>query len=236
MSAKPRKHHVQQELPLAPRSGRGGKREGAGRKPKVPRKPGEGPGVAHTKRPPLAAKHPVHVTLRIHEKVPNLRRTSLLWPLTDTLRAGRQRSGFRLCHYVIMGNHLHLIVEADDEKLLARGVQGLCIRIDRRVNRELAQTGRVFGDRYYAHILRTPTETHRALSYVLLNYRKHVTERSSIPPRGLDAFSSGPWFAEWHTPPREAARLRQGQAPPTTAPHGWLLREGWKRAGIISLA
>jgi len=34
---------------------------------------------------------------------------------------GCDRLGFRLVHYSIQGNHLHLIVEAQDEKALARG-------------------------------------------------------------------------------------------------------------------
>ena len=32
--------------------------------------------------------------------------------------------GFRLVHYAVMGNHVHLIVEAADRVKLARGMQG----------------------------------------------------------------------------------------------------------------
>jgi hypothetical protein len=122
---RPRKRHVQQELPLARRatregSRRGGKRKGAGRKPNVPGTPG----VAHRTRVALSERHGVHVTLRVRRDVPNLRRNAFLPVLTDALSAGKNRSGFRLCHYVIMGNHPHLIVEADDASCLARGLQG----------------------------------------------------------------------------------------------------------------
>ena len=208
----------------------GGKRKGAGRKPKIPGKPG----VSHKARDVLSDRLPVHVTLKVRGDVPNLRRNALLVPLTDALRAGRERFGFRLCHYVIMGNHLHLIVEADDEQALSRGLQGLCIRLARRANTELGRRGKLFGDRYHAHVLRTPTEVHRALSYVLLNYRKHVLEKSSVAPRGLDGFSSAPWFTGWQPMPRGAERLRTGD-PPVAQPRAWLLTEGWKRVGTISI-
>jgi hypothetical protein len=94
----------------------------------------------------------------------------------------------------------------------------------------------LFADRYHTHVLRTPTEVHRALSYVLLNLRKHAAEQGSAQaPRGLDAFSSGPWFGGWHTPPAAAARLRRGE-PPVTQPRAWLLREGWMRSQCASCA
>jgi REP element-mobilizing transposase RayT len=227
---KARKRHVQQELRLSESgSRRGGKRKRAGRKPKVV----GAPGVSHRARPLHSAKHPVHVTLRVCRDVPNLRRNAFLPVLTDALRAGNDRFGFRLCHYVVMGNHLHLIVEAEDARALARGMQGLSIRLARRVNVAARRSGKFFADRYHAHVLRTPTEVHRALSYVLLNLRKHASEHAGRPPEGLDAFSSGAWFDGWHTPPPSATRLRGGEAP-VTRPQAWLLREGWKKAGIIS--
>jgi REP element-mobilizing transposase RayT len=182
----------------------------------------------------------VHVTLRVRREVPNLRRNAFLPVLTDALRAGKECAGFRLCHYVIMGNHLHLVVEADDQRCLARGLQGLTIRLAKRLNRAARRSGKFFADRYHARILRTPTEVHRALAYVLLNLRKHTAELyPSAPlaagaPGTVDAFSSGPWFADWHSPPRGLERLRSGTPPVVLRPRSWLLRGGWKRAGVIA--
>ena len=36
---------------------------------------------------------------------------------------------FRLCHYAVLNDHLHLICEAANRTALARGLQGLLIRI-----------------------------------------------------------------------------------------------------------
>ena len=208
---------------------RGGKRRGAGRKPKIPGRPG----VSHGVRPTLNERWPVHVTLRVHEGVPNLRREALRGLLMAAMRAGCSKKGFRVCQFVIMGNHMHLIVEADDARALARGMQGLGVRLARRVNAAVGRKGRFFEDRYHAHVLRTPTEVHRALTYVLLNQRKHAAERQSHHlPVGVDAFSSGPWWDGWAVKPRGVERLR-AQAPPVAAATTWLLSVGWRKVGSI---
>ncbi len=82
----------------------------------------------------------------------------------------------------------------------------------------------------------TPTEVHRAISYVLLNYRKHFAEMGGGRlPQGLDAFSSAAWFDGWHTPPRGATRIRREHDPPPVVPATcWLLTTGWREVGAIS--
>ena len=69
--------------------------------------------------------------------------------------------GFRICHYSIQGNHLHLICEATDERLLARGVQGFSSLVARRINRLLGRRGKVFADRYHCRALATPRSWRR---------------------------------------------------------------------------
>jgi hypothetical protein len=66
--------------------------------------------------------------------------------------------GFPLVHYSVQGNHVHLLVEANDEKALSKGMNGLGTRIARRLNRVMGRKGKVLDDRYHGHILRTPTE------------------------------------------------------------------------------
>jgi REP element-mobilizing transposase RayT len=212
---------------------RGGRRRGSGRKPKILGRPG----VAHTPRPTLSGREPVHVTLRLAAEVPNLRRNALHAVIFEALRAGNAKSGFRLCHFSVLGNHLHLLVEAASARDLARGMQGLSSRLARRVNQALGRRGRFFGDRYHAHVLRTPSEVHRALVYVLLNQRKHEAARSAyVPPPAVDAWSSGAWFGRWAVEPYNAARLRRANAPPVVEPTTWLLREGWRKAGTVAIA
>ena len=149
----------------------GGKRKGAGRKPK-----GERAGVAHVTRAALAARFPVHVTWRMEKGVWNLRTRRCFGVMRRAMYAGALKGGFRLVHYAVMGNHVHLIVEAADRVKLARGMQGLGVRVARGLNRLMKRSGRVLGDRYHAHILKTPSEVKRARMYLLTNARHHYGE------------------------------------------------------------
>ena len=178
----------------------GGKREGAGR-PRKDGVKGARPGVAHAARPVLAERFPVHVTWRMEKAVWNLRSRRCFSVMQRAMYAGAERGGFRLVHYAVMGNHVHLIVEAPNRVRLARGMQGLGIRIARALNRVMGRRGRVIGDRYHAHILKTPSEVKRARSYLLTNAYQH--DRRGRGPTHEDACAS---------------------QVPVIAPRTWLLR------------
>jgi hypothetical protein len=87
----------------------------AGRKPKN----GVRAGVSHLKRPALAARFPVHVTLRVRPEVWNLRSQRCFRRIRAAFVAGNDQFGFRLNHYSVQGNHLHLIVEAESAESLS---------------------------------------------------------------------------------------------------------------------
>ena len=170
----------------------GGRREGAGRPPANGKS-----GVPHLPRPALASRFPVHVTWRMKGHVWNLRSRRSERALAPAFYAGAERDGFRLVHFAVMGNHIHLMVEASDRMRLARGMQGLGVRIARRLNRMMRGHGRVIADRYHAHILKTPTEVRHTRQYLLTNAAKHYGHV------GADRFTS---------------------QRPLTAPETWLMR------------
>ena len=57
------------------------------------------------------------------------------------------RTWFRIVHFSVQADHVHLLVEADDKTALTRGLMGAEIRIARAVNRVLGKHGRVWGSR-----------------------------------------------------------------------------------------
>jgi hypothetical protein len=114
----------------------------------------------------------------------------------------------RLVEFSVLGNHLHLVVEADSSRALSTGLLGLSTRLARRLNGFLRRSGRLFADHYHARLLCSPTEVWRAIRYVLGNAERHYRER------GADPFSS-------------AAPEAQDVL---VSPLGWLLREGWRQA------
>ncbi len=196
---------------------RGGKRNGAGRKPA-----GKCALVAHASRARVTRHTPVFVTTKLVEGLPSLRRERTLALLRDTLAAGADRFGFRLVEYSIQTDHLHFVVEAEDERSLGRGMKGLLVRIARALNRAWEHRGRVIRDRYHARVLKTPREVRQVLVYALQNAKKHGARIL-----GIDAFSSGPWFEGWadRSPRADRALPR---------PDSWLLSFGWTKGGRIS--
>jgi len=149
----------------------GGPREGAVRKLEASK-----PMVSHRKREVINGREPVHATVRLIEGLPSLRSMRVLGVLKVAFSAGCDRFGFRLVHWSVQSNHIHLLVEAEDNEALSKGMQG-----------------RVFSDRFHSRILRTPREVRNALLYVLQNARRHGLKLHSH----LDAYASGFWFSGW---------------------------------------
>lgn len=199
----------------------GGKRAGSGRKPN-----GAKAGVPHDGRERLASRFPVHVTVKLVRGLPSLRRAGPRSVLMGAFKSGCDRFGFRLIHYSIQSNHLHLICEAKDASALSRGMQGLQIRIAKRLNMFWGRRGKLFCDRFQAHVLRTPREVKHALCYVLHNAKKHGVRLGAA----LDPFASGRWFDGW----RES--VEDLIATPLARAHTWLLGRGWRRHRLLSLA
>src|SRR5258705_6008758 len=171
----------------------GGRRPGAGRKP------GPNPRIRHRSRGSFGHRLPCHVTLKVRDGVPSLRTVRLVRELERSFAASCERNAFRLVHYSIQGNHAHLIVEADDEHALGRGMKAIAARLARAVNRIFRRSGPVLADRYHLHVLRTPREVRNALAYVLLNARKHAVRAGRAVSRvfAIDPASSGRWFDGW---------------------------------------
>jgi REP element-mobilizing transposase RayT len=210
-----RRRAVQLELPARTW---GGRRAGAGRKPGTRRR------VSHCARPAHRSAHPVHLTLRARAGLPSLRKPRLFAAVRGAIaRASRER--FRIVHFSVQGNHLHLMVEADDRYALRAGAHGLGIRAARAVNKTLSRKGAVWDDRYHTRALKSPREVRHGLVYVLMNIRKH--DPQSTP--GIDPCSSAPWFEGF----RDRAPNRT-HPPPTRCARTWLATTGWRRHGLLS--
>jgi hypothetical protein len=136
----------QLELP-APRTW-GGARRGAGRRP-IPRHRGH---VGHRIRPDHVARFPVHVTLRVRHEIPSLRDRGAFPAIRHALFLA-SNSAFRVIHFSVQHDHIHLIVEADDAKPLSRGLS-----------------------------LKTPVEARSGILYVLQNWKKHLRGVRGVDP------------------------------------------------------
>jgi REP element-mobilizing transposase RayT len=231
----------QQALPFP--NGWGGKRKGAGRPPGPRRQ------TSHRARPEHSFRHPVHVTLRSAFRP---LRTRFVFPtLERAIAEANQRHGhaFRVVHFSVQADHLHLLVEASDKHTLSAGMKGLAVRIARRVNGLVFRRGRFWADRWHGRALTSPRATRHALAYVLGNFRKH-DPRARVT---IDRFSSAPLFPgfreyQGRTPADGRPELADRKTHPPWSkgagreamtivlpPSTWLLRAGWQKAGGLSV-
>ena len=190
----------------------GGKREGAGRK----RSADSTSTMPHRSREPVTRRSALHVTMRLTPNVYNLRSKRSLRVIEAGLRAGAVRFGVLVVQTSIQGNHIHFLVEANDEISLGRAMKGLAIRIARGMNRMMGRAGgQVFGERYHTHLLRTPTQVRNVIHYLRHNRRHHLGERAAfLPVSFVDPYTS------------EA----EGLAGVLPSPTLWILTTGWLRA------
>ena len=188
----------QLQLELESPSRWGGARPGAGRKPgPVRRDP-------HGRRAPLASRHPCHVTLKVEKDVPPLRTAKLVAELERSWREACERGRFRLVHYSVQNDHVHMIVEATSARDLACGLKAIAARLAHGVNRVFHRAGRVLADRCHVHVLRTPREVRNAIAYVLMNARRRLrlTIHRRSPHRGPGCSASAGAGEDSSMPPR----------------------------------
>jgi REP element-mobilizing transposase RayT len=192
----------------------------------------------HRSRPELAARYPVHVSMRLRKGLRRSLRSGRCYrAIHKCLRAARDRLGCRIIHFSVQGNHIHLIVEAQDEKALGRAMKGLCVRVAKRFNALAGRRGQVFAKRYHAEYLRSLRQTRNALVYVLQNAKRHALEMLNLGPECLgrswvDPCSSAAYFDGWQPRCLRWIPPPDQDAPVATATE-WLLRVGWKRLGLI---
>jgi REP element-mobilizing transposase RayT len=181
----------------------------------------------------------VHITLRAKPGLPSFRQQRVHRLLAEVLRDQRRRrykDDFRVIHFSIQANHLHLIVEADTERAQGRydplrsGVSGLEIAFARRLNMMLRRKGKVWADRYHRRDLKTPAETAIGLAYVFDNFTHHG--EWSYGDGVLDVYASGLVFDGWeglHATAHPSERWRW----PVCRAETWLASQGYLKHGRL---
>ena len=234
---RPLKRHVQLDLLAKPKR-RAGKGKKLGRPPTNGRA-----GSPHKKRPALDPRNPLHIVLRAIARVGSLRRRDIYKAVRWATITAAKHEGFRIVHLSLQRTHVHLLVEADNKVVLARGMQAFQISAAKLINaaiskdKEVRRRGSVFPDRYHQEIIKTPRQARHALAYVLNNWRKHREDRGERAGAWLvDPFSTGVLFSGWKELEGHDVmwKWRDTYDPMIVwLPKTWLLSEGWRKYGLI---
>lgn len=178
----------------------------------------------------------MHVTARMVRGAPSLR-GQLVWGALRGIFRRASEKGFRLLRFSAQGDHLHVIVAADDGVALARGVQRLLSRIAMTVNALARRAGSVWRERHHRRVLKKPRQVRNALVYVLFDDRRHQVPGQNgweLAMASLDPCSSAFWFDGWSPAcPPPPAQIAAAGASLVAAPATWLAGEGWRRRGLL---
>lgn len=149
----------------------GGRRPGSGRK-RIHSK-----GVSHRSREEVKLRTPLHINFKFRAFIKNKACLRLLNRAIINARS----HGLRVNHYSLQSNHIHLIVESENNEVLTRGMRSLTVTFAKGLKK-----GRVQIERYHLHVLKTLKETRNAVRYVLFNQQKHEKGTYSV----IDEYSS----------------------------------------------
>lgn len=99
--------------------------------------------------------------------------------ILEALREGRELHGLHVTAVGRLNDQLHLIAEAENNRSLSRGMQGLSIRIAKSINRSIGAKGNIFADHFEAFVLGSGREVREARAPV----RWEEPEGVVSPPR-----------------------------------------------------
>lgn len=148
----------------------GGLRQNAGRKRQKSK------GVSHRVREEVNWRYPLHINIKVRHPIRN--QTGLL-ALSRSIHNARKF--MHVLHYSLESNHIHLIVEAENNLSLDRGMKSFSQSFSRSLNK-----GSIQDERYHLHVLKTPAEVKNTFRYVLLNHVHH-TKTLSIRSDGYNS-------------------------------------------------
>ena len=133
------------------------------------------------KRQEFSSRHPLHITIRLQEGLPNLRSKTGARLVKKCILGARDK-GIRVSHFAILSNHVHLYVEGKNSSTLQSSMRSfmtifaLGIRawaVSEKLNSKKIKHLGLFRGRYHVEVLKTPAQVKNALKYVLSNPCKH---------------------------------------------------------------
>jgi REP element-mobilizing transposase RayT len=167
------------------------------------------PGVAHSTRERVTRHLPLHINFKLALEKGTLRNKTVLKFLAKAIAKARAKD-LRIIQFSLQHNHVHLIVEANNNQTLSKGMRALIISLVMRLNFHWKKSGQRLKQRYHLHVLRTRREVQHACHYVRHNVIKH----SGILSSACDAYSS---FGTSFFAAEIAGRL--------DPPRAWLLKQ-----------
>jgi len=150
-------------------------------KPRRSRRTGR---LLHTRRTVVRSR-PMHLTMRVHEDVPGLRRQEILDYVRELVTQARLR-GVRTVALALMGRHLHWLVVPESAAALRDATRFVFGHLAKFINRCFGRRGKVFVERYASTCCQSVRQAFHALNYVIKNA---IAGGYRVPAQGFDRFT-----------------------------------------------
>jgi REP element-mobilizing transposase RayT len=136
-------------------------------------------GIRHIARDEIKRLTPLHLTIKIEKNKAGLKNKAVLKAMHTSLKKARL-IGLRILHYTLEYDHVHMLVEVDNNEILTMGMQSFGISFSKGINKIKKLKGKVFKTRYHFRKLKTPSELKNVLNYILGNSVKHKNSLSIV--------------------------------------------------------
>lgn len=127
----------------------------------------------------------MHLTVRVHQDVPRLRRQAVLDYFRQLVGEARRR-GVRTVASALLDSHLHWMVVAESAAALRDATRFVFGHLAKFINRLFGRRGKVFVERFASVCCRSVRQSFHALNYVIKNA---LSAGHRVPAAGLDRYT-----------------------------------------------
>ena len=136
-------------------------------------------GIRHTTRPLIKKPTPLHLTIKVRENKADIQNKIVLKSLHRAIMRGRLK-GLKIIHYTLEYNHVHILVEAKNNRVLHQGMQSFGITLSKAINRFKKAKGTVYKHRYHFRQISSLRDLRNVVKYILNNGVKHRSTKSIV--------------------------------------------------------
>ncbi|MDO9181155.1 MAG: transposase [Bacteriovorax sp.] len=138
-------------------------------------------GIRHISRPRIKRLTALHLTIKVRANKADIKSKKILEALHHAIKRARLKK-LKIIHYTLEYNHVHLLVECNDNNILHLGMQALGISFSKAINKIKSLSGGVYKHRYHFRKLATRRELKNVFHYIINNGKKHKRATSMIDP------------------------------------------------------
>jgi len=138
-------------------------------------------GIRHTSRPFLKRPASLHLTIKVQRNKDEIKNKSVLKLLKHAILRARFQ-GLKVLHYSLEYDHVHLLIEADNNHILGKGMQAFGVTMAKGINRLKRLKGAVYKHRYHFRQISSPRQLKSVMNYIFTNGMKHGTAKTMVNP------------------------------------------------------